>query len=321
MATTLMLPKKRLIVTTVCLALTRLCHCAASNANIPAIANYFGTKDVGPRQTVNDELMRFFAGCRRFVEDVEHNRTALREVELFKGSEEMEALQRKMADRLQVPRHHISPDLVEAAYFLCSYEFAIKSLHSPWCNLFDETDAQVLEYKNDLKQYWKRGYGHSINRKSSCTLFHNLFNRLEQAAEQSRSGGAVSEAVSVQVGHGETLLPLLSLLGFFRDKAPLTAASFPGQRDRSFRTGRIVPYAANMLFVLYGCHGDGPRLQFLLNETPVNFPGWEEPAPLLRGVRERYAALLQDCDFHRECDVATETTAAGGDGNRHKHEL
>lgn len=33
--------------------------------------------------------------------------------------------------------------MAEAAYFLCSYEFAIKSEISPWCNLLDESDAQV----------------------------------------------------------------------------------------------------------------------------------------------------------------------------------
>lgn len=38
----------------------------------------------------------------------------------------------------------VSPvDLVEAAFFLCSYELSIKSLHSPWCFLFDENDAKV----------------------------------------------------------------------------------------------------------------------------------------------------------------------------------
>lgn len=42
---------------------------------------------------------------------------------------------------------------------------------------------QIMEYANDLKQFWKRGYGHDINKKSSCVLFHDLFNRLERAAE------------------------------------------------------------------------------------------------------------------------------------------
>ena len=45
---------------------------------------------------------------------------------------------------------------------------------------------QVMEYANDLKQYWKRGYGHEINGKSSCVLFHDLFSRLDKAAEESK---------------------------------------------------------------------------------------------------------------------------------------
>lgn len=36
-----------------------------------------------------------------------------------------------------------SADLLEAAFFLCSYELSIKSVHSPWCFLFSETDAKV----------------------------------------------------------------------------------------------------------------------------------------------------------------------------------
>ncbi|XP_038847050.1 multiple inositol polyphosphate phosphatase 1b isoform X2 [Salvelinus namaycush] len=258
--------------------------------------------EVGPSHKINDELMRFFDQCQKFVEDVENNQTALEEVHLFKASAEMKRVQMKMADQLQVPYNRITPDLVEAAFFLCSYEFAIKSLNSAWCNLFDETDAQVLEYKNDLKQYWKRGYGHDINRKSSCNLFHDLFNRLDQAAREIRFGH-VSEAVSIQVGHAETLLPLLALMGFFRDETALTADNFDVQNGRTFRTSRIVPYAANLLFVLYDC-SEGLRLQFLLNETPQNFPDIMHQAPLYDTVRETYRELLQGCNFEKECELS-----------------
>lgn len=34
-------------------------------------------------------------------------------------------------------------DLLEAAFFICSYELSIKSIHSPWCFLFDTDDAKV----------------------------------------------------------------------------------------------------------------------------------------------------------------------------------
>lgn len=251
---------------------------------------------------VDDELLRFFERCRGYVEGVEKNRTALLEVEKFKHGEEMEGVRRRMAERLGLPHHRLTPDLVEAAFFLCSYELSIKSLHSPWCFLFDENDAKVLEYKSDLKQYWKRSHGHVISSLSSCPLFHHVFRTLDKAGRPRRSTEASPEPASILVGHAETLLPLLSLLGLYKDETPPTASNYRTQHGRSFRTSLIVPYAANLLFVLYDCQR-GPRLQLLVNESPVRFPGLEaEDAPLYRDVRATYRHLLDGCDFHRECE-------------------
>lgn len=36
-------------------------------------------------------------------------------------------------------------DMAEAAFHLCAYEFAIKTVNSPWCQLIDEIDAQVQD--------------------------------------------------------------------------------------------------------------------------------------------------------------------------------
>lgn len=113
--------------------------------------------------------------------------------------------------------------------------------------------------------------------------------------------GHVSEAVTIQVGHAETLLPLLALMGFFRDETPLTADNFDLQHGRTFRTSRIVPYAANLVFVLYDC-SEGLRLQFLLNETPLKFPDINHQAPLYSTVRETYRELLHGCNFEKECE-------------------
>lgn len=253
-------------------------------------------------QEVDDELLRFFEHCRGYVEGVEKNRSALLEVERFEHGEEMQAVIRKVANKLGLPHHRLTPELLEAAFFLCSYELSIKSLHSPWCFLFDKNDAQVLEYKSDLKQYWKRSHGHTINSLSSCPLFHHIFRSLDKAGRPRRSTDVPPEPASILVGHAETLLPLLSLLGLYKDQIPPTASNYQSQHNRRFRTSRIVPYAANLLFVLYDCQR-GPRLQLLLNESPVRFPGLEgEEAPLYRDVRATYRHLLDGCDFHRECE-------------------
>ncbi|XP_014010118.1 multiple inositol polyphosphate phosphatase 1 isoform X4 [Salmo salar] len=198
-------------------------------------------------------------------------------------------------------------DMAEAAFYLCAYELAIKTINSPWCQLFDEADALVLEYANDLKQFWKRSYGHDINSKSSCILFHDVFSRLDRAANEIRSGSNVTEAATIQVGHADTLLPLLTLLGFFKDSVPLTSNNYVTQGQRAFRTSRMMPYAANLVLVLYDCSGN-LRLQALLNERPLAFPGLatnqgEEGAPLYQDVRDHYGELLQGCDFEKECQL------------------
>lgn len=58
---------------------------------------------------VADELMRFFERCRGYVEGVENNHTALLEMEKFKHGKEMEGVRRRMADRLGLPHHRLTP--------------------------------------------------------------------------------------------------------------------------------------------------------------------------------------------------------------------
>jgi len=33
--------------------------------------------------------------------------------------------------------------MADSAFYFCAYEFAIKAVNSPWCQLFDEDDAKV----------------------------------------------------------------------------------------------------------------------------------------------------------------------------------
>ncbi|AWP13886.1 putative multiple inositol polyphosphate phosphatase 1-like [Scophthalmus maximus] len=138
---------------------------------------------------VNDALMRFFDKCTKFVQEVDNNPSALSEVDQFKKGPEMRRVQEKIADRLNVPYDTINDDMAEAAFYMCAYEFAIKTVNSPWCRLFDEVDAKVMEYANDLKQFWKRSYGHDINSKSSCILFHDVFSRLDKAVNENQPAG------------------------------------------------------------------------------------------------------------------------------------
>lgn len=55
--------------------------------------------------------------------------------------------------------------------------------------------SQVIEYASDLREFWKRGYGHDINSKASCGLFHDVFNRLNRAASENRQVNVSNSSV------------------------------------------------------------------------------------------------------------------------------
>ncbi|XP_068114688.1 multiple inositol polyphosphate phosphatase 1 [Hyperolius riggenbachi] len=262
---------------------------------------------------VNDTLMRFFDHCEKFMVQVEDNDTAMYEVDKFKKGPEMQRVIHKIATLLSVPEEELNGDLIQVAFFTCSFELAINNVvNSPWCSLFDEEDAQVLEYLNDLKQYWKRGYGFDINSRSSCHLFQHIFQHLETAVHESKRSQQISSPVVMQFGHAETLLPLLALMGLFKDEKPLRADNFATQNEHKFRSGRIVPYASNLVFVLYHCDlVESPReeyqVQMLLNENLLAFPHSHQSVCLFDDLKKEYSHLL-NCRTKEECELVKVTT-------------
>ncbi|XP_042545294.1 multiple inositol polyphosphate phosphatase 1 isoform X1 [Dipodomys spectabilis] len=261
--------------------------------------------ECGPPR-INDKLMRFFDHCEKFLTEVERNETALYHVEAFKTGPEMQTILKKVSDTLQVPVNDLNADLIQVAFFTCSFDLAIKGIKSPWCDVFDVDDAKVLEYLNDLKQYWKRGYGYTINSRSSCILFQDIFQHLDKAVEQKQRSQPVSSPVILQFGHAETLLPLLSLMGYFKDKEPLTAYNYEEQVQRKFRSGHIVPYASNLIFVLYHCEDaktpkEEFQVQMLLNEKVLPLAHSQETVSLYEDLKNHYKDILQSCQTSEEC--------------------
>lgn len=106
----------------------------------------------------------------------------------------------------------------------------------------------------------------------------------------------------MQVGHAETLIPLLTLLDLFKDDVPLNSTNFNTQQNRVFRSGHITPYAANLLVVLYRCP-EGIRMGVRLNEKSLTLPGLSEPLPMYEDVKKRYSSLLGGCDQETVCKM------------------
>lgn len=112
----------------------------------------------------------------------------------------------------------------------------------------------------------------------------------------------------VQVGHAETLQPLLALMGYFKDDEPLLANNYAQQAQRKFRSGRIVPYAANLVFVLYHCDRvnasqEEYQVQLLLNEKLLAFHHSNETTSTYTDLKEYYKDILENCHFKEECEL------------------
>ncbi|XP_019339831.2 bifunctional 3'-phosphoadenosine 5'-phosphosulfate synthase 2 isoform X2 [Alligator mississippiensis] len=93
---------------------------------------------------INDKLMRFFDHCEKFITCIEENRTALHQVDAFKNGSKMQNVLEKIANTLCLPVNELNADLIQVAFFTCSFELALKNVTSPWCSIFDEEDAKAL---------------------------------------------------------------------------------------------------------------------------------------------------------------------------------
>lgn len=97
-------------------------------------------------------------------------------------------------------------------------------------------------------------------------------------------------------------------MGYFKDKEPLTAYNFEEQVHRQFRSGRIVPYASNLIFVLYHCENaqtpeEKFQIQMLLNEKVLPLAHSQKPVALYEDLKNHYQDILQSCQTSKECNL------------------
>ncbi|KAK0048451.1 multiple inositol polyphosphate phosphatase 1 [Biomphalaria pfeifferi] len=267
---------------------------------------------------VSDDLLRFFNLCAKYVYSVEKNKTAHKEYYDFLSSEHVVKIKNKVHQKLGINDDLLTTADVRLIYLVCGYETAVfKS--SPWCSLLDENDLKILEYVGDLKHYYKNGYGFDITCQQSCPMVSEIFLTMDEvlADIESMDSEEATEGLSFTkgqffFGHAETLGPLYCALGLFNDSMPLKANNYEQHGDRSFLTSKILPFSANLMFVLYECFSDEFQetdevdeveyyLKLFVNEKPHQIPGCPELFCPYRTVREKYSSLVDHCDFKQIC--------------------
>lgn len=145
------------------------------------------------------------------------------------------------------------------------------SMTNPMADFFTPDEANALWSCFNLRQYLQRSASaiSSIPADIAAPLLEDLISTTDSFITKSSEyqGKAPHPSAILRFGHGETILPLVSLMKlpdcyYITDYYPSVA--------KHWHDFHIIPMAANVQFILFrseksGCH----YCQILLNETPV----------------------------------------------------
>lgn len=111
--------------------------------------------------------------------------------------------------------------------------------------------------------------------------------------------------VDITFGHGDTILPLYAAFGLFKDDHAFTADNFVVNKNRQFRTSKIVSFSANIAIALYKCGGNGNHVvKMFVNEEQIIIPGCDGTVCSYNTFKNKYPQLV-NCNFDQICDNAT----------------
>lgn len=117
-----------------------------------------------------------------------------------------------------------------------------------------------------------------------------------------------------QFGHSETVVPLMTALGLYKDNSPLLATNFESMSGRKFRTSNIAPYSSNIAFAVYACDDlntletgsfkPGSQtfvVKLFVNEKEVTIPACDGWLCYYDKVKEKFEDYISKCDIAKVC--------------------
>ncbi|WAQ96753.1 MINP1-like protein [Mya arenaria] len=212
------------------------------------------------------------------------------------------------------------PADVYTLYELCAYDQYTLEPPSPpfWCRLLSNGDREILEYGQDLEKWLESMYGDPLTSRVACPLVRHMLGNLKAAMNTSWDYSNITQeqanrgytAANFLFGHSETVAQLMATLGLYKDNTPLLATNREALRDRKFKSSKLLPFSANLAFVLYACkagpNDDNPDNKFLVkmfvNEEVVRIPGCNADACPLDTMLQQYANITNSCDIEKICD-------------------
>ncbi|XP_018573655.1 multiple inositol polyphosphate phosphatase 1-like [Anoplophora glabripennis] len=244
---------------------------------------------------LNDErLTKPDTSCKNLMNRQDQNVGYRNEYQSFLSNPEYQKTANDVFRRLGF-RYNLNASVISDIYDLCRYEKAWNvQQRSPWCISFTKTQLKFLEYGEDLKHYYKSGYGNKMSEKIGCSPVKDFYERFEKTVNGDTSGNKATFFFT----KASTLLNVLTAMGIGRDYAPLPA----DRNRRNWKTSELSPFGANLAAVLYQCRDNEYKVMFFLNEVPVELPECSVGLCSWSMVQQKYQGLVKNCNVNDICN-------------------
>ncbi|XP_026480413.1 multiple inositol polyphosphate phosphatase 1-like [Ctenocephalides felis] len=260
----------------------------------------FGPSSVSihlPPPPKEDKLLKGYDFCPLYIDEEDKPKP---EHEAFKNSPLYTKLVEDVSSKLGF-RFALDKDVVNDIWAMCRYDRAWKldRLGSPWCAAFTQNQVKILEYLEDLKYYYKTGYGLDINTKIGCPPIKDMIEKFTKKIDTNDGPNVVAYFT-----HQAMLNMMLTTLGLAKDSRPLTAADFEINENRQWRVSKQSPFTGNLAAILHKCDETQPepyQVLFLLNEAPAEISDCRVGLCSWETVRRKWALLADTCDLNHFC--------------------
>lgn len=240
----------------------------------------------------NDRKLRFFDDCAKYTNEIKKNPATLAESEAYFALHRGEVTKR-ISNVTGIPIVNLTNDILEGMWSACQSEVSVFDNAENWCSIFTPRDAEIFEYTYDLSAYYTKGYGHEINYHIASPLLSEIVSTIDLIAfvNTPNGGTIIVPRAQLRFGHAETVMPLLAILGLYKDAEKLTSKwSEADINTRKWRTSNISSLATNVAFVLYMCDVSNTTL---------------DKKPYVEVLHDENIVYLLKCGNKRLCPLET----------------
>ncbi|KAJ9582182.1 hypothetical protein L9F63_003469 [Diploptera punctata] len=220
----------------------------------------------------NDTLLKAYLNgrwCQRWKDLVDNNNDTFREKSLFEMGPQMQNLIQNVSQRLGF-NYRLTYRQINDMYDMCRFDKAwnIRDI-SPWCAVFSSEELQLLEYREDLQDYYNYGYGNSLNIKLGCPPVKDFMSRFREIED-----GNVQPTGVFYFTHRKMIQLVLAHLEIAKDDEHLTHTNYMAMKNRKWKSSLISPFSSNLAAVFFKCEsGEQNRVMFFLQEKLYNYKG------------------------------------------------